>query len=92
VVGIVAGGGSVGFVGNSSDDLVGNDAGSSFGGAEWMETYRPEWKRRGSLCLSSANSKKALSGLTAFLRLDHSGKCLAPRRASLSIEETRADP
>ena len=65
--------GSVRFVRGASDDFVGNDAGCGFRSPSLGSSYRPEWKIRGSLCRSSANSKKALSGLTAFRRFDHSG-------------------
>lgn len=58
-----------------ADYLVGDQTGCGLGGSEWMGSYRPEWKMSGSLCFSSASSKYARSGLTAFLRLDQSGRC-----------------
>jgi len=39
----------MGFVGSTSDYLVGNDAGSCIRGSKSKEEYRPAWNRRGSL-------------------------------------------
>lgn len=69
-----------------TNHFIRNESGCAFRGPEWGMRYRPEWKMRGSLWRSSANSKKARSGLTAFLGLDQRGKCLAERRVSLLIE------
>jgi hypothetical protein len=75
--------GEVGFVmGSSSDYLVGNHLSSNFWGSMSPFYYNPAWNMRGSLCLSSANSKKALSGFTAHLKFDQRGKCLEDRTIS----------
>lgn len=63
------------FVRRLTNYFVGDQTGCGLRGSEWMMIYRPEWKMSGSLCFSSASSKYARSGLTAFLRLDQSGMC-----------------
>jgi len=77
---------SVRFVRSLANDLIRNETSSTFRSPKYAHFYSPEWKIKGSLCLSSASSKKALSGLTAFLKFDQRGKDFAERRASLLIE------
>lgn len=80
------------FLRSTSDNFVRNHSGSSLWSPASNHNYKPEWKIRGSLCRSSANSKKALSGLTAHLRFDHKGILLAPSTKSRWMKESLADP
>ncbi len=77
---------SMRFVRSLTNNLIGNETSSTFRSPKSTYFYRPEWKIKGSLCLSSASSKKALSGLTAFLKFDQRGKCFAARSVSLLTE------
>ena len=82
----------VGLLGSTSNHLVGNHLGSSLRRPESVSLYKPEWKIKGSLWRSSANSKKALSGFTALRRFDQSGIAFEFKTKSLLIEERRLDP
>ena len=54
---VVVGFGLVGLGRHAADDLVGNEPRCRLGGPISGQKYRPEWKIRGSLLRSSANSK-----------------------------------
>ena len=88
---VPVGTGSVGLVGCLSDDLVGHDSGGRFWGPSLWEMYSPEWNTKGSLFLSSASSKKARSGFTAFRRFDQRGTFLPFKTAYLLIDDYLLD-
>ena len=83
---------TVGLLGDIADHFVWNHSGSSLRSPTSRQSYKPEWKIRGSLWRSSANSKKALSGFTALRKFDQRGMPLPARTMSRLIVSSLIDP
>ena len=83
---------SVRLMRSTANHFIRNQVSCGFRSTCLGYSYRPEWKIRGSLWRSSANSKKALSGLTAYLRFDHKGMLCEASTISLCMEESLLEP